>query len=86
MAVAECDQSMGELTTVLNPENYTITFYANGTFTVTTDCNSISSTYSQESGFPLMVEISTMAYCGNILIDQQYLMLLGNMVTTRSAW
>ena len=73
------NQTTGEITSVPNPENYTITFYENGTMNGKADCNNFSGVYSQDNGFTTKVEASTMAYCGDASLDQQYLALLGNV-------
>jgi len=74
------NQSTGETTTVPNPENYTITFNADGTLNGKADCNTFSGTYSQENGFTIKLGATTMAFCGEASLDQQYLQLLGNVV------
>jgi heat shock protein HslJ len=73
------NQSTGEKTTVPNPENYTITFNADGTLTGKADCNTFNGTYSQQNGFSIKLGASTMAFCGEASLDQQYLQLLGNV-------
>jgi heat shock protein HslJ len=72
-------QSTGETTTVPNPENYTITFNADGTFSGQADCNSVSGTYSDENGFAITLGPSTLAFCGEASLDQQYLALLASV-------
>ena len=66
-------------TTVPNPENYTIIFKTDGTLTGKADCNSFSGTYSQANGFSITLGPSTMAYCGETSMDQQYLQLLSSI-------
>jgi heat shock protein HslJ len=73
------NQTTGEISSVPNPESYTITFNEDGTMNGKADCNNFSGTYSQENGFTVKVETSTMAYCGDGSLDQQYLTLLGNV-------
>ena len=73
------NHSTGETTTVSNPENYTITFNADGTLTGQADCNTFNGTYSQENGFIITLGAATMAYCGETSLDQQYLTLLGSV-------
>ena len=70
----------GETTTVSDPQNYTITFREDGTLSGKADCNSFTGTYSQESGFSIKLGASTMAYCGEASLDQQYLELLSAVV------
>jgi len=72
-------KTTNETTTVSNPENYTITFNADGTLEGKADCNTFSGTYSQENGFSIKLGATTMMYCGETSMDQQYLELLGNV-------
>lgn len=74
------NQTTNETTTVTSPDHYTIVFNADGTFEGQADCNSISGTYSQASGFTITVGPSTMAFCSEFSLDQQYLDLLGQVV------
>jgi heat shock protein HslJ len=74
------NRSSGETTTVPDPENYTITFPADGTLDGKADCNTFGGTYTQENGFHINLGSSTMAYCGDDSLDQQYLTLLGSIV------
>jgi heat shock protein HslJ len=69
-----------ESATVSNPENYTIQFKEDGTFTGQADCNSISGTYSRENGFTITLEPTTLAFCGEDSLDLMYLDLLSNVV------
>ena len=73
------DQTTKETTTVSNPENFTITFFEDGTLTGRADCNNFGGTYSQENGFTITLGPSTMAYCGEESMDQQYLQLLSSI-------
>ena len=73
-------QGSGDTTTVDKPENYTLVFMEDGTFSGTADCNQIAGTYSQEGGFSLMMGPSTMAFCGEESMDTLFLELLGNVV------
>jgi heat shock protein HslJ len=74
------NQDTNEMTTVPNPENYTIEFNEDGTFNGKADCNSISGTYSTESGFSITLGPSTLAFCGEASLDTVYLDLLSNVV------
>ena len=74
------DRPTSETTTVPNPENYTLIFQDDGSFSGQADCNQISGTYSQEGGFTLTLGPSTMAFCGEDSLDQQYLDLLNSVV------
>jgi len=73
------NKTTNETTTVSNPENYTIIFRTDGTLDGKADCNSFNGTYSQESGFSIKLGATTMMYCGETSMDQQYLELLGNV-------
>lgn len=73
------EQSTGDETTVSDPEAYTIVFHDDGTVTGQADCNNFAGTYSQENGFSITLGPSTMAFCGEDSLDQQYLTLLGNV-------
>jgi len=78
--VSVTNQATGEITTVPDPESYTITFFADSTLTGKADCNNFTGTYSQENGFTIKLGASTMAFCGEASMDQQYLTLLGSVV------
>lgn len=69
----------GKVTTVPNPENYTITFNPDNTLTGKADCNTFAGTYSQQNGFSITLGATTMAFCGDASLDQQYLQLLGSV-------
>ena len=73
------NKSTGETTTVPDPENYTIIFNADGTLNGQADCNTFNGTYTQENGFSITIGASTMAFCGEASLDQQYLTLLGSI-------
>jgi heat shock protein HslJ len=73
------DRPTSETTTVPDPENYTLTFKDDGTFSGQADCNQISGTYSQDAGFSLTLGPSTMAFCGEESLDVQYLDLLNGV-------
>jgi heat shock protein HslJ len=77
--VSATNKTTGEVTTVTNPENYSITFNADGTLVGKADCNNFNGTYSQEKGFSIKIGASTMAYCGDTSLDQQYLTLLSSI-------
>jgi heat shock protein HslJ len=73
------NQTTDETTNVPNPANYTITFNDDGTFEGKADCNNIAGSWSQDNGFSITVGPSTMAFCGEASLDQQYLDLLSNV-------
>jgi heat shock protein HslJ len=73
------DQTTKETTTVSDPTVYTITFYSDDTLSGKADCNNFTGTYSQENGFTIQLGASTMAFCGETSMDQQYLQLLGSI-------
>jgi heat shock protein HslJ len=77
--VSSTNKTTSEVTTVPNPENYSITFNADGTLVGKADCNNFNGTYSQENGFSIKLGASTMAYCGDTSLDQQYLTLLSSV-------
>jgi heat shock protein HslJ len=77
--VSVTNQSTRQTTTVPNPENYTIIFNADGSLAGKADCNSFSGTYSQQNGFTITLGPSTMAFCGEASLDQQYLQLLSSV-------
>lgn len=74
------DRPSGETITVPDPENYTLIFRDDGTFSGQADCNNISGTYTNEVDFILTLGPSTMAACGEDSLDMQYLDLLNNVV------
>ena len=69
----------GKTTPVPNPEIYTIIFNTNGTLNGKADCNSFSGAYSQQNGFTIQLGATTLAFCGEASLDQQYLALLSNV-------
>jgi heat shock protein HslJ len=73
------NQTTKETTTIAEPENYTITFNVDGTLEGKADCNTFTGTYSQENGFSIKLGATTMVYCGDDSLDQQYLQLLGSV-------
>ena len=77
----EAGRPIQETTDVPNPENYTLILREDGTFSGTADCNQISGTYTTEGGYFFTLGPSTMAACAPDSLDQQYLDLLGRVVT-----
>ena len=77
--VSVADQVARETTEVPNPENYTLILREDGTFSGTADCNQISGTYTNDSGYSFTVGPSTMAACAPDSMDQQYIQLLNNI-------
>ncbi len=65
---------------VPNPENYTLLFQPDGSLSINADCNGVGGSYTLE-GDSLTIELgpSTMAFCGEQSLDQQYLELLGSV-------
>ena len=78
--VSVTDQPTRTTTDVPNPMDFTITFRADGTLSGQADCNTFTGTYSQEEGFIIELDASTMAACGDASLDQDYLQLLGSVV------
>ena len=77
--VSVTNQTTNQKTTVPNPQNYTISFNADGTLTGKADCNDFTGSYSQANGFSIKISTSTQAFCGEGSLDQQYLTLLGSV-------
>jgi heat shock protein HslJ len=75
------NRTTGQTTTVPNPTAYTIIFRDDGTVTGQADCNTFSGTYTQNGGFFITVTPDVMAACGDPSLDQQYLVLLEDIVT-----
>lgn len=76
----ETQRPIIETMEIPNPENYTLTLREDGTFSGKADCNEISGTYSTDSGYSFTIGPSTMAFCGEESLDQQYLDLLSRVV------
>jgi heat shock protein HslJ len=74
------EQPTRNTTTVPDPQNYTLIFNEDGTFTGQADCNNIAGTYSQVGGFTITLGPSTLAFCGEDSLDVQYLDLLSQVV------
>ena len=74
------NKTTNETTTVSTPEKYTITFRDDGTLNGQADCNTFTGTYSQDGGFFITVVPDVMAACGGDSLDQQYLVLLEDIV------
>ena len=71
------NQATGVTQEVSTPENYTIVFNPDGTTYGAAECNNFSGVYSQEDGFTITLGPTTLAFCGDASLDQQYLELLG---------
>jgi heat shock protein HslJ len=69
----------GKTTTVPNPANYTIIFNTDGTLNGKADCNTFNGVYSQQNGFTIKLGASTLAFCGEALLDVKYTQLLSNV-------
>ncbi len=75
--------------TVPNPNNYSLTLMPDGTAAIQADCNQVSWTYTLESSSDSntgslsfnTLGPSTLAFCGEESLDQQYLAWLGNTAT-----
>jgi|GEM_PF-858075 heat shock protein HslJ len=63
--------------TVSSPENYTLSFFADGTYYFKSDCNSGSGTYTLD-GNRLIIDlpVSTLVDCGPESMDGEYMSLL----------
>jgi heat shock protein HslJ len=65
---------------VPNPENYVLTLNEDGMASIKADCNMVQWTYTLE-GDSLAFDTlgpSTLAFCGDDSLDQQFLALMGN--------
>jgi heat shock protein HslJ len=74
------NQTTSEVVSLANPENYTIVFNEDGTLNGQADCNNFTGTYSQSNGFTITLGATTMAFCSEESLDQQYLTLLSSVV------
>ena len=65
---------------VPNPANYTLTLMPDGTASIQADCNMVGWTYVLQGSALTFNTLgpSTLAFCGEESLDQQYLTLLGN--------
>jgi heat shock protein HslJ len=71
---------------VPDPQNYTITFMEDGTIGIKADCNVVGGHYTlDEASLSIQLGPSTMAFCGEESLDQQYLALLGQVNTAEMA-
>ena len=71
---ASTTKSPASQSVVPDPQNYTVTFNADGTYTGTADCNQVNGTYSvSDSGITIEPGASTMAACGDTSMDAQFL-------------
>ena len=77
----DAQRPIQEISTIPNPENYTLILRNDGTFSGEADCNRISGTYSTENGYFFTLGPTTMATCGEESLDQQYIQLLSSVVT-----
>jgi heat shock protein HslJ len=67
---------------VPDPENYTIVFNSDNTYSIKADCNVGSGSYTLEgNNLTLLPGIMTLVYCGDDSMDSQYLSLLNNVTT-----
>jgi heat shock protein HslJ len=67
---------------VPDPENYTLTFAADGTYTGKADCNQIAGTYTTDgSKLTIVPGQSTLAFCGEASLDTLYIAGLGKVAT-----
>lgn len=76
--VTETDPAALPLSPV--PEQYTIGFQYGGTVAIQADCNRVIGAFSRD-GEALSIQLgpSTMAFCGEESLDQQFLALLGDV-------
>jgi len=63
--------------TVPDPENYTLAFFADGTYYIKADCNTGSGTYTlEESRIALGLPVTTLVDCGPESMNGEYMSLL----------
>ena len=75
------EQSTNQITTVPNPNQYTLVFNADGTINGVADCKTFSGTYSQNNGLTIRVTSVTQDVCPGGSLEQQYLQLLANVTS-----
>ncbi|MGD8804742.1 MAG: META domain-containing protein [Chloroflexota bacterium] len=77
------DQAQENDIVVLDPEKYSLTLQDDGTAAIQADCNRVNWSYTLEAGNLTFNTTgpSTLAFCGEDSLDQQFLTLLGNAVT-----
>ena len=77
------DMSDANSLTVPNPEAYTVLFNEDGTANIKADCNNVLAdvTTDGSSSLSFMMGPSTMVFCGEESLDQQYLANLGAVAT-----
>ena len=65
---------------VPDPENYTLVFKPDGGIDIQADCNMVGGSYTlKDDSLSIELGPSTMAFCGEESLDQQYLASLGNV-------
>ena len=74
-------QSTGQMTSVANPNQYTLVFNADGTVNGVADCNTFNGTFSQNNGLTIRVTTVTQATCPAGSLGQQYLQFLANVAS-----
>ncbi len=69
------EQTIGEPATIPNPENYTITFATDGTFSAKVDCNQASGAFTTtaEGGITISPGPMTLAACPEGSLDSAYI-------------
>ena len=66
---------------ILNPDRYTLKFFADGSLSVVADCNSGTGTYTLDgNAMTIQLGALTMAACGEDSLSDQYLQYLGQVV------
>jgi len=76
------DRTTGETLEIPNPENYILILREDGTFSGMADCNVIGGTYviPEQGEIDFQLGVTTLAFCGEGSLDQQYLALLDGVV------
>ena len=68
------------ISVVPNPENYTLTFEADGALSLKLDCNMGGGTYQLDgTGLTIELGMTTLAFCGEESLDTQFTSLLAQV-------
>jgi heat shock protein HslJ len=66
---------------ILNPDSYTLKFFADGSLNVVADCNTGTGTYVVDGGaMTIQLGVMTQAACGDDSLHDQFLQYLGQVV------
>jgi heat shock protein HslJ len=74
------ETASASVSVVPDPARYTISFAPDGSLSILADCNVVGGSYTVDgANIAIMLGPSTLAFCGEESLDQQYLMLLGQV-------